>query len=84
MEKIVVNAALAAKLAAATGPVELVDADGKPLGVWTPAAPGETTPIKMVPGDPFTEAEIREGLASIARGDRGITTAELLEKLRNL
>ena len=92
MGKIVLDDATVAKLSGLTEPVELVDAAGKRVAVCTPTPPEPPPPTPgrfsadFTPGAyaPFTDDEVREGFESLARGERGITTAELLAKMRDL
>ena len=76
MSKVILDDETLAKLGGLTQSVELYDERGNRLAVVTPMDSGKFAP--------FTDAEIAAGRASLARGEPGITTAELLAKMRAL
>lgn len=88
MGKVVLDAATREKLGGLREEVELYDEAGNLIGVCRPAWPSieEIARMPWTPGSfaPFTDEEVREGMDSLLRGERGITTAELLAKLRAL
>ena len=90
MDRIVLDAATVAKLGGLRVAVELVDESGAVLGECRSAGPSpeirDMARRPFAPGTwaPFTDEEIRASLDDLANGVPGITTAELLAKLRAL
>ena len=75
MNQIILTPEQAAQLQQAAGPFVLVDPCGKAVGSVGPP------PVAL---SHFTPAEIAEAEAGIGREGRGITSAELLSRLRKL
>jgi hypothetical protein len=78
MTEIILPADLAAAVASATGPVHLVDPQGRLVGVVSIP----TTPTGLIHG--FTEAEIAEAKERASRRGEGRSTNEVFQRLQEL